>query len=164
MPIVDGMTATKMIRSFEKTHGREKFSAGAQRNARVPIFAVSAALDEKRRQHYMDAGFDGWILKPVDFNRFTKLFHGIINPAVRNECVYRPGEWERGGWFESQPRGLRQTVTSPTSDSTPSSVHGFKSYPPHGEDPSDDRISREQQRLNSLKQDAVSDPSRPSAE
>lgn len=58
MPIIDGMKATKMIRSFEKTHAKNILSKHAISNERIPIFAVSASLSEARRQTYIDTGFD----------------------------------------------------------------------------------------------------------
>ncbi|KAG6009714.1 hypothetical protein E4U21_001462 [Claviceps maximensis] len=99
MPIVDGMTSTKMIRSIEKSPDHKGHSRlAANNNHRIPIFAVSASLMEEKRQHYMDAGFDGWILKPIDFKRLSMLLSGIYNLDVRKACLYVPGEWERGGW------------------------------------------------------------------
>ncbi|KAH7346396.1 putative cyanobacterial phytochrome B [Rhexocercosporidium sp. MPI-PUGE-AT-0058] len=99
MPIVDGLTSTKMIRSYEKSHPDSEFSPRASRNGRVPIFAVSASLVERERQTYINAGFDGWILKPIDFKRLNTLLKGIVDDNTRNSCLYKPGEWERGGWF-----------------------------------------------------------------
>ena len=153
-----------MIRSFEKTHGRDQLSPLAQLNMRVPIFAVSATLNESQRQTYIDAGFDGWILKPVDFKRLTTLFQGVVDDGVRESCVYRPGEWERGGWFESGTRGAQQAMTKPSPTAPVSARGSYKSMPHRGDDPFDDRTSREQARLASLKKDAVSDSSKPSKE
>ncbi|KAJ9605317.1 hypothetical protein H2200_009974 [Cladophialophora chaetospira] len=99
MPIVDGFSSTKMIRSFEKTCGMSSLSSRAMHNGRVPIFAVSASLVEKEREKYIQTGFDGWILKPVDFKRVDILLKGIVDNEARNECLYEPGKWERGGWF-----------------------------------------------------------------
>ncbi len=99
MPIVDGFSSTKMIRSFEKTHGRSCLSSRAGQNGRIPIFAVSASLVEKEKDKYIMTGFDGWILKPVDFKRIDLMLKGIVDSDARNECVYEPGKWERGGWF-----------------------------------------------------------------
>ncbi|KIW29944.1 uncharacterized protein PV07_05728 [Cladophialophora immunda] len=99
MPIVDGFSSTKMIRSFEKTHGKSCLSSRAGHNGRIPIFAVSASLVEKEHAKYVQTGFDGWILKPVDFKRVDLLLKGIVDEDARNECVYEPGKWERGGWF-----------------------------------------------------------------
>lgn len=89
MPIVDGISSTKIIRdSHPKT--------------RVPIFAVSASLMERDRQTYIDTGFDGWIMKPIDFQRVNHLLRGVGDISTRNESVYQlgPGSWEKGGWFE----------------------------------------------------------------
>ncbi|KAG5948338.1 hypothetical protein E4U53_006311 [Claviceps sorghi] len=100
MPIVDGLTSTKMIRSMEQSHDHKGHSRlAANNNERIPIFAVSASLMEEKRQHYMDAGFDGWILKPIDFKRLSTLLSGIRNPDVRKTCLYAPGQWEQGGWL-----------------------------------------------------------------
>ncbi|KAJ5317026.1 hypothetical protein N7508_001534 [Penicillium antarcticum] len=94
MPIVDGLSATKMIRQYEQ----EMASSGLP-VTRVPIFAVSASLLEKDRERYVQSGFDGWFMKPIDFQRVNVLLGGVRIKWMRNECVYRPGIWEQGGWF-----------------------------------------------------------------
>ena len=116
MPIVDGFTSTKMIRSFEKTHGNTCLSRRAKLNGRIPIFAVSASLLERDREVYTKTGFDGWILKPVDFQRVGHLLKGIVEEDSRNACLFEAGHWERGGWFEK-----RKAATDIfTTDTTPS--------------------------------------------
>ncbi|KAJ6782348.1 hypothetical protein PWT90_08103 [Aphanocladium album] len=102
MPIVDGLTSTKMIRAMEQGSEQDGHSDVAKRNGRVPIIAVSASLVEKERQTYIDAGFDAWILKPIDFKRLSVLMGGIHDDAARNASVYVPGQWEAGGWFGSR--------------------------------------------------------------
>jgi DNA-binding response OmpR family regulator len=102
MPIVDGMTSTKMIRSYEKSHPANHLSRRAALNGRIPIFAVSASLIEKEKQTCMDIGFDGWILKPINFKRVETLLTGIVEEDTRNGALYEPGQWERGGWFEKK--------------------------------------------------------------
>jgi CheY-like chemotaxis protein len=113
MPIVDGLSSTKMIRSFEKVHSQSCLSSRARINGRVPIFAVSASLVEREKQTYINAGFDGWILKPIDFKRLNTLLLGIVENDIRNSCLYAPGEWERGGWFHKR----RTSVSAQTSPS-----------------------------------------------
>ncbi|TQN69266.1 Cyanobacterial phytochrome B [Colletotrichum shisoi] len=93
MPIVDGLTTSH--------------------NGRTPIFAVSASLIERERDKYMDAGFDGWILKPIDFKRLNTLLLGIVEDDVRATCLYAPGKWEYGGWFN-----IRETKDMDGSDET----------------------------------------------
>ncbi|KAJ5173341.1 hypothetical protein N7492_005934 [Penicillium capsulatum] len=90
MPIVDGQSATKMIRAQEARDSHHK---------RVPVFAVSASLMEKDRQGYIDCGFDGWIMKPIDFRRVHALLRGVRSSEDRDACLYQPGMWEQGGWF-----------------------------------------------------------------
>jgi CheY-like chemotaxis protein len=123
MPIVDGLTSTKMIRSFEKTKSTKfNLSLRAARNGRVPIIAVSASLVEKERQTYVDAGFDGWILKPISFQRLSELMTGIVDDKVREEALYQPGNWERGGWFHLGQRDMSQAHTKPDNAKSPGSA------------------------------------------
>lgn len=115
MPIVDGLTSTKMIRSFEKATPSHALSNRAKLNGRIPIIAVSASLVEKDRKIYTDAGFDAWILKPILFPRLNELLQGIVNREVRKENIYREGwEWENGGWFHEAQVDAFDTDTTPS--------------------------------------------------
>lgn len=116
MPIVDGLTATKMIRSFEKSHPTHLLSSRASLNGRVPIIAVSASLIERERQNYIDAGFDGWILKPIPFVRLSEIMSGIVDKDARKKNLYRAGAWEQGGWFEQSQRDVFAADTSPNDE------------------------------------------------
>ncbi|KAL4735278.1 hypothetical protein BDV11DRAFT_196337 [Aspergillus similis] len=91
MPILDGIESTKRTRQFE--------SQSEIPNLHIPIFAVSASLLEKDVHMYMDIGFDGWIMKPINFGRLNTLLAGIHEERARNDAVYQPGQWEKGGWF-----------------------------------------------------------------
>lgn len=104
MPIVDGLTSTKLIRATETSPEHKGHSPLASGCGRIPIFAVSASLVEELRDTYIEAGFDGWILKPIDFRRLATLLRGIYDDETRKSCIYVPGEWERGGWFTESPR------------------------------------------------------------
>ncbi|KAK2591677.1 hypothetical protein QQS21_010637 [Conoideocrella luteorostrata] len=117
MPIVDGLTSAKLIRSLERSDEHKGHSAIAAPNRRIPIFAVSASLVEEKRQTYIDAGFDGWILKPIDFKRLSTLLTGIHNISTRKGCLYTQGEWESGGWFALGERDGSEGATS--SEVTP---------------------------------------------
>lgn len=87
---MDGGTSASCIRKHEHSFIHKN---------RIPIFAVSASLVEAQKAHYCQLGFDGWILKPVDFGRLALLLEGIRNASVRKDAQYVPGKWERGGWF-----------------------------------------------------------------
>ena len=152
MPIVDGLTSTKMIRSFEKSCPKEFLSKRAELNGRVPIFAVSASLVEKNRQEYIDAGFDGWILKPIDFKRLRVLLSGIVSKQTREVCLYKPGEWERGGWFCQRQPNVFAAFTAPSTEAPVSTSTMPESYPAQVKDEPTDK---ERERLNNLDNDAV---------
>ena len=152
MPIVDGLTSTKMIRSFEKSSSDEFLSRRAALNGRVPILAVSASLIEKNRQVYVDAGFDGWILKPIDFKRLTVIMSGIVEEEPRESCLYEPGEWERGGWFTKRQPDVFTSSTKPSFKALVSSSKRRDSYHAH---PKEDSTDKERERLNQLPNDAV---------
>lgn len=102
MPIVDGLTSTKMIRETERSDKHLGLSSLASPHGRIPIVAVSASLVESKKDSYVDGGFDAWILKPIDFKRLETLLKGIKDDEVRNGALYQPGEWERGGWFRKR--------------------------------------------------------------
>lgn len=116
MPIVDGLTSTKMIRSYEKSHPTHMLSDRASLNGRIPIIAVSASLLERERQMYIDGGFDGWILKPVSFDRLNELMKGIVDDDLREKNLYRNGQWEKGGWFGKRQPDVWLADTAPQTD------------------------------------------------
>jgi CheY-like chemotaxis protein len=166
MPIVDGLTSTKMIRSFEKTH-RNILNPRAALCGRVPIIAVSASLIEKSRQMYIDAGFDAWILKPVSFSRLSELMTAIVDSEVRNECLYQPGEWEKGGWFHAGLASARDVSTVP-SETIPQSgptnaaqEAAASDDPMAGEDHEGGTIPDEQERLLQNEAKDIQPPSAP---
>lgn len=100
MPIADGYTATQRIREHEENSTPNAMSEKAKQNARIPIFAVSASLVEAERQKYIDIGFDGWLMKPINFERVNLLIKGISDSEARESAIYQPGQWEIGGWFD----------------------------------------------------------------
>ncbi|BAE56727.1 unnamed protein product [Aspergillus oryzae RIB40] len=102
MPIVDGIGSTKMIRQFEQETPPESLSRISRLNGRIPVFAVSASLFEKDAEKYISAGFDGWIMKPINFERLNTLLAGLRDDDVRNSTTYQPGKWENGGWFQGR--------------------------------------------------------------
>jgi CheY-like chemotaxis protein len=153
MPIVDGLTSTKMIRSYEKTH-TNIYSTRAALCGRLPIIAVSASLIEKQRQQYIDAGFDAWILKPISFVRLGQLMAGVVDEKIRKECQYEPGQWERGGWFHMGDKGVEEVSTVPSGEppvSNPSDAvqeaADDSQNPMAGENNDVGRVPEEQERL-----------------
>lgn len=165
-----------MIRSFEKSHPTQLLSTRAALNRRVPVIAVSASLIEKERQVYIDAGFDGWILKPISFPRLSEIMEGIVDSQVRKENLYHPGSWERGGWFEEVRKDIHAANTKPSEEPPQTALTAGPSEElktaAASEDPTDkeevaSEQSREQNRLveeQEKKQEAESTSADPPAE
>jgi PAS domain S-box-containing protein len=57
MPVIDGLTATRLIREQAEAAGRK----------RVPIIAMTASVLAEHRRASADAGMDGFASKPVDW-------------------------------------------------------------------------------------------------
>jgi CheY-like chemotaxis protein len=99
MPLVDGAASTRMIRTFEK-ECCPPITQQAKSYGRIPIIAVSASLLEQARDSYIDIGFDGWILKPIDFKRLESILAATQDEQIRALLLYGNESWEKGGWFK----------------------------------------------------------------
>jgi CheY-like chemotaxis protein len=62
MPVMDGFTATRMIREAERQKGT---------GARLPIIALSANVMSKDREHCIAAGMDAHLAKPLEPSRLA---------------------------------------------------------------------------------------------
>ncbi|MCP5150789.1 MAG: response regulator [Ectothiorhodospiraceae bacterium] len=56
MPVMDGLTATRAIRSFERSAGRP----------RTPVVALTGNATEDTRRSALEAGVDAFLTKPFD--------------------------------------------------------------------------------------------------
>lgn len=104
MPILDGFGAAEKIREIEKADplAEEAKRVSTSLNNGIPIIAVSASLKESQRTFMMEKGMDGWILKPIDFERLHTLKHGILDVEQRRKDLYVKGcDWEKGGWMRA---------------------------------------------------------------
>jgi CheY-like chemotaxis protein len=65
MPDMDGLTATRHIRTLPELQG-------------IPIVVVTANVMERDRQRSMEAGSDGFIGKPIDVDKFPEQISQYI--------------------------------------------------------------------------------------
>ena len=76
MPVMDGVSAARLIRSEEASAGR----------ARTPILAVTANALPEQRAEYLAAGMDGVVAKPLQiaslFQAMERALEGDTGPAV----------------------------------------------------------------------------------
>jgi CheY-like chemotaxis protein len=111
MPLVDGIDATRMIREFEKDPSSGvQLSPRVATYGRIPIAAVSASLSEERVHEYIYSGFDGWILKRIDFKRLEAILIAIEDEETRGILLYGNGNWDKGGWFNVKSEGWAENT------------------------------------------------------
>ena len=68
MPVMDGVTAIRAIRGGE----------AGERNAGVPIVALTAFAMSGDRATFIEAGADDYLPKPVDLNRLAEIMHRLM--------------------------------------------------------------------------------------
>ncbi len=78
MPLMDGITATRIIRE----------SKDESLDPDIPIIAVSSLAFEEDRQMCLEAGMNGFIEKPMDKHKF---FREIIRLALSDAFKNNPG-------------------------------------------------------------------------
>ena len=90
---------------------------------------VSASLQEQQREELKGYGFDGWILKPIDFQRTDAIFRGITDLQRREANLYWKGcNWEAGGWLVPSPmsHSRKRSRGSKSSSASTSPLHEGK--------------------------------------
>ncbi|GAA6008926.1 uncharacterized protein JCM10292_006565 [Rhodotorula paludigena] len=121
MPIMGGVEASRNIRRLERDEPVpvDKQRETSRLNRGIPILAVSASLPERDRPTIVDAELDGWLLKPIDFKRLRTLMRGALDLEARDVEVYRPGQWERGGWLSASPTSSGPASPKPADQAGP---------------------------------------------
>ena len=76
MPVMDGLTATRLIRE------------GGGANAETPIVVLSASARKEDHQAGLNAGADAYLTKPIDFGALAEMMCRV--PGGR-EAVGRSG-------------------------------------------------------------------------
>jgi len=69
MPVKDGFTATKEIRTFEQLHHIKP----------VPIIALTAGVVLGEREKCIEYGMDNYISKPIDIKMLTGIIHSYLS-------------------------------------------------------------------------------------
>ncbi|TFY65059.1 hypothetical protein EVJ58_g2200, partial [Rhodofomes roseus] len=111
MPLLNGFEATERIRGLEASRANHFHRSSHKLNGRIPIFAVSASLFEDQQEELFKLGFDGWILKPIDFKRLRVILRGVVDTVQRAKDVYQPHNWEVGGWLRKLDKVLEDDVS-----------------------------------------------------
>ncbi|MDD2541009.1 MAG: ATP-binding protein [Desulfuromonadaceae bacterium] len=78
MPEMDGLQATRAIREYERTIGR---------NVPVPIIAMTAFAGNEDRQVCLDAGMNEYLTKPIKPAQLLQLLHEFSNRPIETATV-----------------------------------------------------------------------------
>ncbi|AXE36732.1 ATP-binding protein [Chromobacterium phragmitis] len=73
MPNVDGYQLARLVRSYE---------AGNSHRPRIPIVACTANSGEDELQKVMEAGMDGYLLKPLALSELADMLESRLHPVV----------------------------------------------------------------------------------
>ena len=68
LPGMDGLAALKLLRADPRT-------------SRVPVVAVTASVMPDERDRFSEAGFDGFIAKPIDIREFPRQIEAFLADA-----------------------------------------------------------------------------------
>jgi two-component system sensor histidine kinase/response regulator len=71
MPEMDGLEATQAIRAEERTSGKH-----------LPILAMTAHAMKGDRQRCLDAGMDGYVSKPINFEELLSAIDDVVPDAL----------------------------------------------------------------------------------
>lgn len=66
LPQMDGLAATRKIRENPPLE-------------KIPVIGVTAFVTEGFRRAAYDAGFDGYLTKPIDFDKLNELIRKLLN-------------------------------------------------------------------------------------
>ena len=70
MPVMDGMEATTRIRTGDSR----------ELDPEIPVIALSAHVKTKEdEERFFGAGFDGYIVKPVEFDKLFNTIHDVLS-------------------------------------------------------------------------------------
>lgn len=98
MPIMNGYESAEAIRAMQVDLELSPDISPVRINDHIPVFALSASLYESDREK-LSQNFDGWLLKPLNIGRLRSILRGLMDMEARNGDLYKPGQWEAGGYF-----------------------------------------------------------------
>ena len=85
MPVMAGLEATAAIRDAERASGTH-----------LPIVALTAHAMRGDRERYLEAGMDGYVMKPIDAVELARVIDQVVPPPQRlGRSPRRRSRWRR---------------------------------------------------------------------
>ena len=81
MPVIDGYTATREIRTLEKARGQDQH---------LPIVAVTAHALEGDREACLEAGMDDYMMKPILLSELESILKRWLPKSVEHQSQQLP--------------------------------------------------------------------------
>ena len=117
MPVMDGMEATRQIRSPES----------AIPNRRIPIVAMTAHALQGDRERYLEAGMNDYVSKPVSPQALAEV---LARWLPENDDALAPVVFDRAGMLERlmDDEDLARVVTESFLDDAPRQIEALRGY------------------------------------
>ena len=90
MPEMDGLEATRVLREHKLA---------------IPIVAVSADALAERKASAFEAGCNGYVTKPIDFDKLMNVLTEVLPPATAPPTDYRRRATDSPSAGDAQPQG-----------------------------------------------------------
>jgi signal transduction histidine kinase/CheY-like chemotaxis protein/HPt (histidine-containing phosphotransfer) domain-containing protein len=131
MPVMDGYTATKLIRKWEggmRNKKEEDSEAGDQQSAAsdqppVPIIAMTAHAMTGDDQKSLDAGMNDHVSKPIDPDKLFATLQKWIKPAAERAADTKSLPAAQASPMQGAPAAAGPV--KPVEDELPESLPGF---------------------------------------
>ena len=105
MPVMDGLEATRHIRSYEKKQGLPH----------IPILAITAHALKGDAENCLQAGMDGYISKPINWKAlFARIEQYNSTPVSEKFCILKNKEHETFSQVRSSIQDQKKTDFVPT--------------------------------------------------
>lgn len=117
MPGMDGASASRLIRAGGG-------DAGVVRDKDICIIAVTANASEADRKHYLQAGMDNFLAKPIDEAQLHRLVAWAIEKQLQRGIKLPPRIFASGMELD-QMFGVQLTAPAPAAPVAPAAVPGL---------------------------------------
>jgi CheY-like chemotaxis protein/anti-sigma regulatory factor (Ser/Thr protein kinase) len=134
MPVMDGLTATRLIRSGQ--------APGADPG--LPIVALTAHAIKGDHERFLEAGMDACVVKPVDIDELTLILKDVQRgrrPAVKPQPGPAPAQEFDAVWLRKWFAGRERVLTALLAifqEETPRRLNTLRKLLDEGDEPGAD--------------------------